>query len=122
VLPRGTSRARLESYAIATAALLKADHNAAIRRGTQIATRVDAASRLISSGATERTVQIPDDVTMDTLLAERCARQPERSEISFFSSGMSCGGVIALMRLGYGYEIHVNWLTGRIDIVAINPT
>jgi general secretion pathway protein H len=120
-LPRGTSRARLESYAIATAALLKADHDAAIRRATQVATRVDAKSRLISSEATGRVVQIPDDVTMDTLLAERCAQLLTRSKINFFSSGMSCGGTIALTRLGFGYEIRVNWLTGRVDIVAINP-
>jgi general secretion pathway protein H len=120
-LPRGTSRARLESYAIATAALLKADHDAAIRSGTQVATRVNAASRLISSGATERFVQIPDDVAFDALLAARCAQQSTRSTIRFFSSGMSCGGAIALTRLGFGFEVRVNWLTGRVDIVAINP-
>ena len=120
VLPHGTSHARLESYAIATATLLKADRDAAIRRGTQVATRVDAKSRLISSEVTGRIVQIPGDVTMDTLLAERCAHQSEHSQISFFSSGMSCGGAIALSRLGFGYEIRINWLNGRVDIVTIN--
>ena len=45
-LPRGTSRARLEAYAIETAALLKADRNAAIRNRTQIATEVDAPLRI----------------------------------------------------------------------------
>src|ERR1700752_5099670 len=41
-LPRNTSRARLESYAVATAALLKADRNAALRRNSEVATQVDA--------------------------------------------------------------------------------
>ena len=45
MLPHGTSRARLESYAIATAALLKADHAAALRRQTQVETDVNARSR-----------------------------------------------------------------------------
>jgi general secretion pathway protein H len=40
------------------------------------------------------------------------------STISFFASGMSCGGTIALTRLDAGYEIRVNWLTGRIEIVS----
>jgi general secretion pathway protein H len=120
-LPRGTSRARLESYAIATAAVLKVDRDAAIRQGTQVATRVDAASRLISSGATDRIVKIPDDVAVDALLAAQCRHEPARSTIRFFASGMSCGGAIALTRLGFGYEVRVNWLTGRVDIVAINP-
>jgi len=120
-LPHGTSRARLESYAIATAALLKADRDTAIRRGTQVATRIDAASRLISSGVTDRVVQIPADVAVDALLAARCDRRPADSTIRFFSSGLSCGGTIALTRLGFGYEVRVNWLTGRVDIVAISP-
>jgi len=115
------SRARLESYAIATAALLKADHDAAIRRGTQIVTQVNAASRLILSGATDRVVSIPGDVDFDALLAARCDKYPARSTIRFFSSGMSCGGVIELTRLGFGYQIRVNWLTGGVEIVALRP-
>jgi general secretion pathway protein H len=35
---------------------------------------------------------------------------------------MSCGGVIGLTRLDYGYEIRVNWLTGGIEIVALKFT
>src|SRR5215470_11929776 len=97
-LPRGTSRARLESYAIAMAALLKTDHNAAIRRRAQVATEVDAPSRLVRSGATGRVVQVPSDVTFDALLSSRCDRQAAGRTIRFFSSGMSCGGVIALTR------------------------
>ncbi len=120
-LPRGTSRARLQSYAIATAALLKADHDAAIRRGSQIVTQIDAPSRLIRSGATDRVIRIPNDVVFDALLAARCNRLPSRSSIGFFSSGMSCGGAIALTRLDFGYEIRVNWLTGGVEIVPLNP-
>src|SRR5262247_2489881 len=58
--PRGTSRARLESYAVEAAALLKADRNAALRRRAPITTQVDAVSRTIKSGATGRTVRFPD--------------------------------------------------------------
>jgi general secretion pathway protein H len=119
-LPRGTSRARLESYAIEMAALLKADRNAAMRRRTQIVTEVDAMSRSIRSGATSRAIRVPDDVTFDALLAARCNQRPAGSTIRFFSSGMSCGGAIALTRLGVGYEIRVNWLTGGVEVVALN--
>src|SRR5262245_34613945 len=54
--PRGTSRPRLESYAVATAALLKADRNAAVRRQVPVATEVNASARTIRSGVSERTV------------------------------------------------------------------
>src|SRR4051794_16373164 len=53
-LPRGTSRARLESYAVETAAMLKADRNAAIRNRVQVITEVDAPQRIVRSGVTKR--------------------------------------------------------------------
>jgi len=117
IVPRGTSRARLESYAIETAAMLKVDRNIAMRNRVQVATVVDAPARLIRSGATGRVVRIPDDVAFDALLAARCNQRPAGATINFFASGMSCGGAIALTRLGTGYEIRVNWLTGGVEVV-----
>jgi general secretion pathway protein H len=115
--PRETSRARLEAYAIETAALLKADRAAAIRSHDLVATRIDAAGGSILSGASRRTVSIPTDVVFDALLPQRCNDRPAFSTISFFANGMSCGGTLALTRSGTGYEIRVNWLTGGVDIV-----
>ena len=116
-IPRATTRARLESYAVQTAALLKADRNAALRRQIQVTTRIDAASRSIRSGATGRVIRLPGDVSLDTMLAARCADRDVGRSIDFFPSGMSCGGVLALARPGMGYEVRVNWLTGGVDIV-----
>jgi general secretion pathway protein H len=121
-LSHSTSRPRLEAYAVAMAGLLKADRNAALRRSVPIATEVDAKSRLIRSGATGRVVRVPDDVTFDALLSGSCNKQSAGSAIRFFPSGMSCGGVIALTRLDYGYEIRVNWLTGEVEIVSRKST
>ena len=118
LIPRHTSRSRLQAYALQTAALLKADRNTAIRGGVDFATLVDATGRSIRSGATADMVQIPDDVRFEALLPQTCNRRQALSTISFFASGMSCGGAIALTRLDAGYEIRVNWLTGRIEIVS----
>jgi general secretion pathway protein H len=117
MLPMGTSRTRLESYAVQTAALLKADRYSALRRQAQVATVIDAGSRLIRSGATNRFVRVPNDVQLDALLPERCGAYPAGSTIRFFASGLSCGGVITLTHAGFGYEVHVIWLTGGIEIV-----
>ena len=117
-IPQHTSRSRLQAYALQTAALLKADRNTAIRRGMDVATLVDASGRSIRSGASADMVIIPDDVRFEALLPQTCNRRPALSTISFFASGMSCGGAIALTRLDVGYEVRVNWLTGRIEIVS----
>jgi general secretion pathway protein H len=116
-IPRQTSRTRLEAYAIETAALLKADRNAAIRRRLDVTTQVDAPSRSLRSGASGQTVHVPEDVRFETLLPRNCDNRPVVASISFFAAGMSCGGVIMLARLDAGYEVRVNWLTGRIEIV-----
>jgi general secretion pathway protein H len=119
-LPRGTSRARLESYAIEAAALLKFDRDAAIRNRVSIATEIDAPLRVMRSGATGRRVRVPDDVRFDALLAARCNSRAAGPTIRFFASGMSCGGAIALTRLGVGYQVRVNWLTGAVEVIPIN--
>ena len=120
-LPRHTSRSRLQAYALEAATLLKADRNTAIRRRADVSTLVDAPSRAIRSGATSQIVRIPDDVRFDALLPETCRQRAALSSISFFADGMSCGGSIALSRLDTAYEIRVNWLTGRIEIVSRSP-
>ena len=117
IAPRNTSRARLQAYALETATLLKSDRNAAIRARADVSTLVDAPSRAIRSGATSQTIRIPDDVRFDALLPRTCQQRAVLSTISFFADGMSCGGAITLARLDMAYEIRVNWLTGRIEIV-----
>lgn len=119
-IPRGTSRSRLEGYALEIATLLKADRNAAIRQRAATATEIDAAARSVRSGASARAVRVPNDVQFDAALASRCNQREAGSTIVFFASGMSCGGVIALTRLGVGYQIRVNWLTGGVEIVPLN--
>lgn len=119
-LPIATSRPRVEAFAIDAASLLRADRNAAIRRHQQVSAQIDAAARTIHSGSTGRTLRIPSDVVLDALLPTRCNDRPAFSTISFFASGMSCGGTIALSRPGFGFEVRVNWLTGGVEIVPRN--
>ena len=54
------------------------------------------------------------------MLAARCNQRPAGPTIRFFASGMSCGGAIALTRLGVGYQVRVNWLTGGVEVVPFD--
>ena len=115
LLPRATSRPRLEAYAMETAALLNRDRTAAMRTRLPVSTQVDG--RAIRSGSSPRVVRIPDDVSVDAVLPQRCNDALTRRTINFFATGMSCGGTITLSRLGAGYEVRVNWVTGGIEVV-----
>lgn len=120
-IPSGTSQSRLNAYAVQIATLLTADRNAAIRQHRTVATGVDALARSVHSGTTDDMVALPNDVHFTATLAARCNDRHIGSTIVFFASGMSCGGVLSLLRAGGGYEIHVNWLTGGVEIVP-HPT
>jgi general secretion pathway protein H len=118
-LPHGTSRTRLEAYALEAASLLKSDRNAALRRGARIATELSTISRTIRSGSGGRVLQLPQDVGFAAVLAQTCGSRAAGSSIEFFPSGMSCGGTISFSRLGAAFEVRVNWLTGGVDIVPV---
>jgi len=115
-IPRQTSRPRLKAYAIEVASMLKSDRDAAIGSRSVVATRVDAPSRTIRSGATGEVLRVPNDVRFGSVLPRSCNNQQVGAEIDFFPSGMSCGGAIVLSRHDAGFEIQVNWLTGKIDV------
>jgi general secretion pathway protein H len=91
-----------------------------MRRRTQIVTDVNAQTRAIRSGSTGRVVRLPNDVTFDAALASTCNQRRAGETIRFFASGMSCGGVLAFTRLGVGYQVRVNWLTGGVEVVPLN--
>jgi general secretion pathway protein H len=118
--PLGTTRSRLEAYAVEVATLLKTDRNVALQRHGAVSAEVDARGRLIRAGSSDRVIQVPNDVVLSALLPERCNGQPAFSTIRFFANGMSCGGTITLTRFGSGFEVRVNWLTGGIEIVPHN--
>jgi general secretion pathway protein H len=120
LFPRHTSRSRLQAYVLQTAALLKEDRNAAIRRGTGVATLVDAGGRLIRSGSSADIVRIPDDVQFEAVLPRTCNQREALSTIRFFPNGMSCGGAVTLARADIGYEVRINWLTGTVEIASRN--
>jgi general secretion pathway protein H len=119
-IPRGTSRSRLEAYAIEIATLLRADRDAAIWRRKPVATEISAMTRSVRSGATGHVVRMPDDVHFEAMLAARCNQRVAGTTIDFFGSGMSCGGTIRLTRQEVGYDIRVNWLTGGVEVVPAN--
>jgi general secretion pathway protein H len=119
-IPRATSRARLEAYALEAAALLTADRSAAIRRRTEIATALDAKARTIRSGSNAGRIQLPRDVDFNALLAQTCNGRKAGATIGFFPSGMSCGGTIQLRRGNVGYQVRVNWLTGGAEVVSLD--
>jgi general secretion pathway protein H len=118
MIPRGTSAARHAGYALEVAAVLKNDRTAAARNAREVATRLDIAQRLITSGSGGRTIKLPRDLVLDVLTSDICASGQGRFAIAFAPDGRACGSVLRIAKGDRDWKVRVNWLTGQIDVVA----
>ena len=108
--PRGDPAAALSARHVARAARSLRDRGGGAAQGrpqrgdaapqSQIATEVDAPARIGPLRRDRARRPRAGGRRFDALLAARCNQRPARADIRFFASGMSCGGVIALTRLG----------------------
>jgi len=111
----GTSRTQQAATALDIATLLRVDRAAASRNGRPTGTRIDLGERTVI-GEAGRRVRVPSDLTIEVTTSPQCIEGPQRFLIVFAPDGSSCGGVVKLKKEGQIYAIHINWLTGVIDV------
>ncbi len=118
ILPRfgpGSGTATVRAKAFTVAALLREDRNAAIWRRRDVVSELDLAGRMVRSGASGRTVQVPSDMGID-LIQSDAEVQAGGGGFRFYPDGRSSGGVVTLYRGSVGYDVSVNWLTAAVTV------
>ncbi len=109
----------LKAAARRTASTLRLARETAIRTGVDTAMIVDVTERSLELPGF-RTVTLPRGLRVKLNAASREMLDEERGAIRFFPDGSSTGGVIILARgtedgpADGGYQVGVNWLTGRV--------
>lgn len=73
------------------------------------------------AGGTERRTQIPARLALNLMTADQELSSESRGGIRFFADGSSTGGRVSVSYGDQGYDIGVDWLTGRIRIQPIRP-
>jgi general secretion pathway protein H len=111
----GTSRTQQAATALDIATLLRIDRAAASRDGRPTGTRIDLGEHTVI-GATGQRVRVPIDLAMEVTTSPVCIEGPRRFLIVFAPDGSSCGGVVKLKKDRQIYVIHINWLTGMINV------
>lgn len=113
------------SQQIKTAALLAASRlrdlraNAMTSGSERVATiHVDARAMEFSDGSAP--ISFSRAMKMDVTAADGEIRSPTVTGVRFYPNGSSTGATINLEMEGRGYEIRVNWLTGRVSTGALN--
>jgi len=105
----------LKAAARRTAAGLRLARVEAIRSGRDAALRFDVSERRFEVDGEYRRTQLSRriEIRLEVAAAER--KDDDVGTIRFFPDGSSTGGIVILHRGGdKGYQVGVNWLTGRI--------
>jgi general secretion pathway protein H len=115
---------QLKGAARRTVASLRLARDAAIRSGSETVLVIDVEARRLELRG-YRPVSLPTGLTLDLEVARRELLDEDRGAVRFFPDGSSTGGRIVLSRgegqNATGYQVGVNWLTGRVRMAPWSP-
>jgi general secretion pathway protein H len=108
---------QLRSDARGVAGVLREARAQAIRTNREATVTVDVAARTYSRSDAGTSQHFSEGVTVTLKTAESELLEPDVGRIRFFPDGTSTGGMVSLDRGGRTYNIAVDWLYGRVQIV-----
>lgn len=104
----------LKAAARRTAGALRLAREVAIASGRDIAWVIDIDSNRYRIDGDHRGGSLPAGLAVELVAAEDEMQSDTVGAIRFFPDGSSTGGRVILKRGDGGYQVGVNWLTGRI--------
>lgn len=106
----------LKAAARRTAGALRLTREIAIARGRDAAWIIDVEDGRYGIQGDHRGGTLPDGIDIELVAAEDEMQSERVGAIRFFPDGSSTGGRVILKRDdgGAGWQVGVNWLTGRI--------
>jgi len=104
----------LKASARRVAAGLRLAREEAIRTGHDVAFTLDLETRSFEVDGRFRRGKLPKGLDLKLEAAETEMLDEQRGVVRFFPDGSSTGGRVILSRHDAGYQVGVQWLTGRI--------
>jgi general secretion pathway protein H len=111
---------QLKTLAHVTASRLRDVRAAAIAARDERVATIDTARRLIGFGDARAPLVLQSGVAVSVTAADDEMTPPARASIRFYPNGSSSGATIAFRSGKQGYEVRVNWLTGRVSTAALH--
>ncbi|MGB5832012.1 MAG: GspH/FimT family pseudopilin [Thiohalocapsa sp.] len=104
----------LKAAARRTAGALRLAREIAIAQGRDAAWVIDVENNAYRVDGDHRRGSLPGGLDVELVAAEGEMQSEAIGAIRFFPDGSSTGGRVILKRGDGGYQVGVNWLTGRI--------
>jgi general secretion pathway protein H len=106
----------LKAAARRTAGALRLAREIAIAEGRDVAWLLDVEDNRYRIDGDGRIASLPAGIDIELVAAEEEMRSERVGAVRFFPDGSSTGGRVILKRGDTGWQVGVNWLTGRILI------
>ena len=104
----------LKSAARRVTAGLRFAREEAIRSGRDATFVIDVDSRVFAVDGQRQRSNLPEDLDVKLEAAEQEMLNDHAGGVRFYPDGSSTGGRVILARCDSGYQVGVQWLTGRI--------
>lgn len=112
----------LKAAARRAASTLRSTRELAVSSGADVAWRIDIAANRYQIGDDQRRAgRLPAGIALKLVAAEQELDDAQVGGIRFYPDGSSTGGRLLLARGERGYQVGVDWLTGRIRIADWEP-
>ena len=113
--------AQLKSTARQLAAGLRTARNEALVQRRESRLLIDLEKRRFGLGGRDRSYPIPESLKVDLLTVESERLSDKQAGIRFFPAGGSTGGRITLSTGKRALGVDVDWLTGKVRILEVEP-
>jgi general secretion pathway protein H len=111
--------AQLKTLAHVTASRLRDLRASAMAGRAERVATIDTARRVMAFSDARAPLALQRGVAVSIVAADEERPAPARASIRFYPNGSSSGATIAFRSGGQGYEVRVNWLTGRVSTAAL---
>lgn len=109
---------RLDSAAQSLAASLRKTRSLATTTNHPQALTLDLEKQTFEISGQPGQTSLPSDTQVSVFTARSQLQSNTRASVRFFADGSSTGGRITLARAGREVLIDIDWLTGRVKILA----
>jgi len=112
---------QLKGTARELAAALRQARSRAVTLGSDAVLELDLQGHRAQVTGGDQAVHLPEALDITLVTADRELDDAQHGRIRFYPDGTSTGGRITLRHGDSGYEVDVDWLTGRVRLTAAAP-
>jgi len=113
----GTAGATLKATAYGIAANMREARASAVSTRRQQVVLINTRRRLITRNGAYKMAKIAPNIGLTIFSAEHERVSRDTAGVRFFPNGSSTGATLRLIRNGQKYDVRVDWLTGRVEVV-----